>query len=83
MSTYFKKYIKTLGTLVNTINDDLLNEKDEDIKSTLQSFKNDTLQLVAIAFNNSAIEGKASKLPENIETHWWAGSGKEPEQTNP
>lgn len=83
MSNYFSTYAKTLENLANTISGDVESAKSSDLANQLISFRKDVLMLIAVAYNNSAIESKASKLPENAETHWWAGSGSEPEQSNP
>ena len=77
---YFSNYIDTLKNLKNTVAEDIksFEEDDDRLLASLINFKKEVEQLIDIASNNSAIEGKASQLPSNAGTHWWAGSGDEP-----
>ena len=77
MSAYFKNYISTIEDLINTIDSDASSENDEEMKIQLQSFRKDALMLLAIAYNNSAIEGKASAMPEGTKTRGQGMNAKE------
>ena len=76
---YFSNYINTLKGLKNTVAGDIASfeEDDERLLASLINFKKEVEQMIEIAANNSAIEGKASAAPETV-SHWWAGSGDEP-----
>lgn len=80
---YFSKYIDTLKGLKDTVAGDIssFDEDNNRLLASLINFKKEVEQMIAIAANNSAIEGKASLMPEGVQTHWWAGSGDEPEYT--
>lgn len=77
---YFSNYIDTLKNLKNTVAEDIksFEEDDDRLLASLINFKKEVEQLIDIASNNSTIEGKASLMPEGVNTHWWAGSGDEP-----
>ena len=77
---YFSNYIDTLKGLKDTVAGDIssFEEDDDRLLASLINFKKEVEQIIAIAANNSAIEGKASLMPEGVQTHWWAGSGNEP-----
>ena len=77
---YFSNYINTLKGLKDTVAGDIASfDKDDDrLLTSLINFKKEVEQMIEIASNNSAIEGKASLIPEGVQTHWWAGSGDEP-----
>lgn len=77
---YFSNYIDTLKNLKNTVAEDIksFEEDDDRLLASLINFKKEVEQLIDIVSNNSAIEGKVSQLPKNAGTHWWAGSGDEP-----
>ena len=80
---YFKNYYSTLIELKNTIINDV-KELDDDKRddnrliASMLNFAKEVGQLAQAAANNSAIEVKASLMPEGVKTHWWAGSGSEP-----
>lgn len=80
---YFSNYIDTLKGLKDTVAGDIssFEEDDDRLLASLINFKKEVEQIIAIAANNSAIEGKASQVPENANVHWWAGSGDEPSYT--
>lgn len=77
---YFSNYIDTLKGLKDDVAGDIASfDKDDDrLLASLINFKKEVEQMIAIAANNSAIEGKVSQAPNNAEIHWWAGSGAEP-----
>lgn len=77
---YFSNYIDTLKGLKDDVAGDIVSFKEDDdrLLASLINFKKEVEQMIAIAANNSAIEGKASQAPNNAEIHWWAGSGTEP-----
>lgn len=77
---YFSNYIDKLKGLRDTIAEDIKSfDKDDDVLfASLIHFKTEVEQMIAIADNNLAIEGKASLMPEGVTTHWWAGSGDDP-----
>ena len=81
---YFNNYIDTLKGLKDTVAGDIASfDKDDDrLLASLVNFKKEVELMIDIAANNSAIEGKASLIPEGVQTRWWAGSGDEP-STNP
>ena len=78
---YFSNYINTLKGLKDTVAGDIASfeEDDDRLLASLKKKKKEVEQMIAIAANNSAIEGKASLIPEGVQTHWWAGSGDEPQ----
>ena len=77
---YFKNYYDKLIELKDTIYSDVNSvEEDDRLVASMLHFAKEVGQLAAAAINNSAIEGKASSAPK-VATHWWAGSGDEPNQ---
>lgn len=79
MSTFFKNYIFSLKEIRTQIDTDIKSADTEEMKINLQGFKNDLSHLIDIAYNNSAIEGKVSQLPEGVELKGWGIINKKEE----
>lgn len=76
---YFNNYYTDLNSLYDTIIEDVASvENDDRLVASMINFAKDVKQLIDAAANNSAIEAKASQMPAGVKTHWWAGSGPEP-----
>lgn len=76
---YFKNYYTDLNSLYDTIIEDVASvENDDRLVASMINFSNEVKRLIDAAANNSAIEEKASQMPAGAKTHWWVGSGPEP-----
>ena len=67
---YFKTYYSDLKSLEDKINNDIKNvdKKDNSLFASMVNFAKSVQQLRWAAANNSAIENKASQMPEGVET---------------
>lgn len=62
MSKFFSEYAKSLKEIYTKIDTDVQSAETEELKINMRNFKKDLYTLINIAYNNSAIEGKASQV---------------------
>lgn len=68
--SYFNTYYSDLKSLEDKINNDIKNvdKSDDSLFASMVNFAKSVQQLRWAAANNSAIENKASQMPEGVET---------------
>ena len=62
MSKFFSEYAKSLKEIYAKIDTDVQSAETEELKINMRNFKKDLYTLINIAYNNSAIEGRASQV---------------------